>query len=83
MWHSSTAIPAPEDITAHTGEICALHFGEMGRVSIHVSTRAVLDALTAALAEIRAAMDAQDARDQVPTEMADWPPGEFVGVYGK
>jgi hypothetical protein len=53
-----------------------------GTTSIFVGTRAVVDALTAALAEIRADMD-QDARDQVPSEMADWPPGELAEVFGK
>ena len=82
MWYSSTAIPAPEDVTARTGaNICVIDLGL--RVSIHVENRAVLDALTRALGEIRAAMDAQDARDQVPTEMADWPPGEIAEVFGR
>jgi hypothetical protein len=58
------------------------------RLAIFIGPRdacCVLDALTAALAEIRADMD-QDARDQVPTEMADWPagpPGELVEAFGK
>ena len=42
-------------------------------VAIFVHSRPILDALTAALGEIRAAMDAKDAADQVPSEMADWP----------
>jgi hypothetical protein len=41
-------------------------------VSFFVSTRPVLDALQAALDEIRADMD-QAASDQVPTVECDWP----------
>ena len=44
-----------------------------GAIQIFVHSRALLAALTTALGEIRAAMDAQDAADQVPSEMADWP----------
>jgi hypothetical protein len=82
MYHASTAIPYPGDVTARTGSgICVIDLDH--RVVIHVTDRAVLDALTRALGEIRAAMDAQDLRDQVPSEMADWPPGELVEVFGK
>jgi len=56
-------------------------------VSVFIE-RPVLDALQAALDEIRADMDAaaQTASDQVPTVMADWPagpPGEALAVFGK
>ena len=56
---------------------------EQGRVAIFVNSRAVLDALEAALTEIALEMSAQDAADQVPSEMADWPVGELVEVFGK
>jgi hypothetical protein len=64
-------------------------------VAVFVNSRAVLEALQAALREIendmgraeQAAMKAaQTASDQVPTVMADWPagpPGEALGVFGK
>ena len=42
-------------------------------VTIFVHSRAVLEALEAVLTEIALEMSAQDASDQVPSEMADWP----------
>jgi len=53
-----------------------------GVTSIFIYTRAELDAFYRALDELRADMD-QEARDQVPSEMADWPPGELAEVFGK
>ena len=77
------------DVAVHPDPkgIVVCHFSEAGpfhtlelrtgnaEIAIFVNSRAVLDALTAALGEIRAAWDAQDASDQVPSEMADWPVG--------
>jgi hypothetical protein len=73
-----TLVIGPTDHTTHR---LAIFIGPSDR-------RAVLDALTAALDVVRADMNAaeQDARDQVPSEMADWPagpPGELVGIFGK
>ena len=68
-------------ITINPGEVTArrvpsvmgdFHVLEIGSVSVHVITRADLDALVGALDKIRAGM-----------EMNDMTPGELIEVYGK
>ena len=62
---------------------CAM---DAGRVDIYVHNLATLDAIQAALDEIRVNLPArlQTASDQVPTVMADWPaPGELMEIHGK
>ena len=91
--------PDPAGITAHhfAASRTSNRFSTLvcevseSRVAIFIDSRnnrAVLDALQAALDEIRADMGKaeQTASDQVPTVMADWaagPPGEAVEVFGK
>ena len=83
--------------TASSMPFSTLEFGAGGddKVVVFVCTRRVIDALQAALDEIRADMDAaeqaaikaaQTSSDQVPTVMADWPagpPGELMEIHGK
>ena len=79
--------PDPKRITVRYSPGRTVHTldlrDENAKVAIFVNSRAVLDALEAALTEIALEMSAQDASDQVPSEMADWPVGELVEVYGK
>ena len=94
MYHATQIFPEARDVSTSIfdGSRNRLWFVNLGPagsgVSILIRDRATLDAFDAALDAIWADMNAaeQAARDQVPTEMADWPagpPGEALGVFGK
>lgn len=105
MYHAAAIIPDPADmhVSMHGDgqeRIRTIRFGETTTgCTLHIETRAVLDALQAALDEIRADFDAAgqtadadaDARDEnAKTAARDWPavlsdmaPGELVEIHGK
>ena len=84
MYQATSVFPNAGDINADifsgkAGRARLIRVGAVGvGLTIHIKDRATLDAFDAALDAIRADMIAadQDARDQVPTEMADWPPAK-------
>ena len=66
MYHSTSVIPKPGEIRAELGGPRSINFGSdryLEDVTVHVPSRAVLDALQAALDAIRADMDVKAAAE--------------------